>query len=376
MKASNLQRARCALIAHEPWYGHAAMNMTWTSSRQTDTMGVRVVKGGEVQCLYNPVFVSELSVLELYAVIQHEIEHVVRCHCVRLSARDPVAWNIAADMAVNGLHWCPRIGFREGPQAKPVIPYEKSLVWVPFSWPPDENAEYYYRRLPERKGWHMLGRMLDDHSVWETSDVSQSELKGVAYALAKQAKTQSAGKIPGHLERAVADLVHPQLPWRLLLQRYLSIYLGRQRTTYCRRSRRNDALGVPGRARQEQSHVTVVVDVSGSISQRELSQFFAEVERICQTARVDVLLWDAAFQGFYRHYRPGDWKRIRLTGGGGTDMAAPVDWLVENHAVGDCVVLLTDGACNWPAPRRFPLISVLSRPGAGPAWGRVLCLAA
>jgi predicted metal-dependent peptidase len=120
----------------------------------------------------------------------------------------------------------------------------------------------------------------------------------------------------------------------------------------------------------------VVVDVSGSISEKVLSQFFAEVERICHHARVDVLLWDAAFQGFFRNYRVGDWKRISLTGGGGTDMAAPVDWLVEHHAVGDCVVLLTDGICNWPAPRRFPLISVLSRPGAGPAWGRVLCLAA
>ena len=377
MNTDNLQRARCALIAHEPWYGHAAMSMTWINSRQTETMGVRVVRGGEIQCLYNPVFVSKLSVLELYAVIQHEIEHVVRCHCVRLTSQAPMAWNIAADMAVNGHQWRPRIGYREGAKAKPVIPHRKSLVWVPFDWPPDENAEYYYRRLPECKAWHTLGRMLDDHSVWEASDVSRGELMGVAYGLAQQAKAQSAGLMPGHLERVLAKLGCPQLPWRLLLQRYLSTYLGRHRATYCRRNRRNDAFGIPGRVRQEQSHVNVIVDVSGSISQDELSQFFTEVERICLHARLDVLLWDAEFQGFTRNYRSGDWKRIPLTGGGGTDMAAPVDWLVKHHAVGDCVILLTDGHCNWPAPGRFPLISVLSRPDvAGPAWGKVLRLAA
>ena len=89
------------------------------------------------------------------------------------------------------------------------------------------------------------------------------------------------------------------------------------------------------------------------------------------------MLWDAEFQGFTRNYRRGDWKRIPMSGGGGTDMAAPVDWLVEHRAVGDCVILLTDGYCNWPTRNRFPLISVISRPNVpGPSWGKVLRLAA
>ncbi|MBM4092226.1 MAG: AAA family ATPase [Planctomycetes bacterium] len=48
----------------------------------------------------NPDFVASLTILELFAVIQHEVEHVVCCHCIRQPEQSSVAWNIAADMAV------------------------------------------------------------------------------------------------------------------------------------------------------------------------------------------------------------------------------------------------------------------------------------
>ena len=135
--------------------------------------------------------------------------------------------------------------------------------------------------------------------------------------------------------------------------------------------------GIPGYVRRGRAHVSVIVDVSGSVQQDELSQFFTELERICANARVDVLLWDAQCQGFTRNYQPGDWTRIPIHGGGGTDMAAPAQWLVEQRVVGDCVILLTDGWCNWPSPGRFPLISVISRSDVpGPTWGKVLRLVA
>lgn len=370
-----LQRARCLLIAHEPWYGHAAMTISWLSSSQTATMGVRVVDGGEVQCVYSPKFVSELTVLELYAVIQHEVEHVVRCHCTRIGVQHPFAWNIATDMAVNGRETNPRIGHRDqfGVSA---IPYRDSLVWVPPQWPSEENAEFYYRKLPRDEELNGFGAVLDDHSLWGESDVSRGEFAEVASGIARDAKAKSRGQIPGHLERVIEPFGPPQVPWHVLLQRFLSAYLGQRRATYSRRNRRKDIFGMPGYVRRGRAHVSVIVDVSGSIRKDELSQFFTELERICVNAQVDVLLWDAKFQGFTSNYRSGDWQRIPVRGGGGTDMAAPVDWLVEHRAVGDCVILLTDGWCNWPTQRQFPLITVVSRPDVpGPPWGKTLRLA-
>ena len=116
-----LLAARCRLLSREPWMGAMAMQMTWHPGDfpwQTDdrakTMGVRIVNGGEVQCIWYPGFVHSQSIKQLYAVIQHEIEHIVRCHCIRIgSHRCPERWNVACDMAVNGKRSKPTFGYTE-----------------------------------------------------------------------------------------------------------------------------------------------------------------------------------------------------------------------------------------------------------------------
>jgi len=77
-QADRLMKARCRLMMREPWYGHVAMSMVWIPSQMSwmaenrRTMGVRIVNGGEIQCLYYPPFIETLNIKELYAVIQHD----------------------------------------------------------------------------------------------------------------------------------------------------------------------------------------------------------------------------------------------------------------------------------------------------------------
>ncbi len=374
--AERLEKARCLLLAHEPWYGHAAMMMAWDASSRLDTMGVRVDAMGEVQCLYNPAFVSGLSLLELYAVIQHEIEHVVRCHCIRASGSHPVAWNIAADMVVNGCSDAPRIGYRADEFSLPVIPHRDSIAWIPPDWSPDENVEHYYGRLTSgQQDLSAFGATLDDHSIWDDS-ISQIELAEAVAAIVAEVTGKCRASVPGHLLRPIAPVGAAQVPWQVLLRRYVGAHIAERRNTYARRNRRRDWFGVPGHVRRKHSHVAVIVDVSGSIRPPVLSQFFSELEGITRNARLSVLFWDDDFQGFTPDYQPGDWQKIPVCGGGGTDMAEPVEWLIAQRAVGDCVIILTDGYCNWPARKPFPLVAVIAgTPAPGPPWGRVVRMA-
>ena len=75
-------------------------------------------------------------------------------------------------------------------------------------------------------------------------------------------------------------------------------------------------------------------------------------------------------------YRPEIGRSFRpIKGRGGTDMAAPFDWLPENRRIADVQILLTDGYCNWPAPGPFPLITGhrgMARGVQGPSWGTVI----
>lgn len=452
-QADRLMKARCRLMMREPWYGHVAMSMVWIPSQMPwmaesrRTMGVRIVNGGEIQCLYYPPFVETLNIKELYAVIQHEIEHIVRVHCIRIGDREPEAWNIAADMTVNGPRSSPRIGYPDPTTNELVIPFKNQIVWIPEDWAKDGTSEQYYDQLKKRqqtkvcnscgrptqghghgkgpKGqgqgqkpsqsngtpgnangtptngngtqengeaqtcpgcgqdhdgvYHygeISGRGLDDHSIWNQSDVSHDEARQIVKDLVDQATQKCQGHYPGHLESAIQELGKPVVRWRELLRHYLGKHVGNQRSTYSRRNRRRDWFGMPGISHHAAANVNVIVDTSGSIGSRELEQFFAEIDAISSRAKTMVLQWDAAFQG-YEKYRRGDWKKSKIAGRGGTNMAQPVEWLIQNNLVADVQIMLTDGYCNYTNASnvKFPMITVITTPEgttSSPPYGHVV----
>ena len=415
-----LMKARCRLMIKKPWYGHFAMRMVWKPSEmewlpeESRTMGVRVMSTGDIECIYYPPFVDRLSVEENFAVVQHEIEHVVRLHCLRREQRHPLAWNIAADMTINGPKDRPRIGYEDVSAAKPedrlIIPEKDNIVWIPKDWPQDETSEFYYDKLLKaaKKGsgkgikssggsgendsegsggdndgggsdesksdLSKYGQTLDDHSVWQQSDMDEDAARQLVKNACDYASGQAAGDVPGHLKDAIGALNKPIVRWRELLRQYLGRHIGNSRMTYSRRNRRQDAFGLPGKSHRAAATATVIVDTSGSISKEYLQQFFAEIEAIAYKTKVKILQWDHAFQG-YEGYRRGAWKNFKINGRGGTDMAAPVRWLKENRLVNDVQIMLTDGYCNYVDSKEvdFPFITVITeKDTAEPGYGHVI----
>ena len=375
-----LQEARCLLLNHEPWYGHASMRMTWRELNRIQTMGVRIVNGGDVECAYNPGFVESLTPMELAGVIQHEINHVVRCHCIRRGDRNATAWNVAADMAVNGHRQNPRIGLWDPDRQQRVIPLNGNIIWIPEGWPPDASTEEFYERIVIDGNPCAGSGQTDDHSIWDESDCSAEELKTVLRGFFSGLNSQGH-HAPSHMRDAIESIASPQIDWRSLLRRNLGRALTphRRRPTVSRPPRRRTGFGLPGVRRRHRCRAVAIIDVSGSISESDLQLFFAELEEICRLrdTRISVLLWDHELQGYIEDYQPGDWKTISLAGGGGTDMIAPFDWLEGNGRVSDCTILLTDGICDWPKPRSTPLVTVIrgeSIPHDTPEWGVVILL--
>ena len=346
-------------------------------------------------------------------------------HCVRVGSRNPEAWNIAADMCVNGPKKKPRIGYQEPTTGELIVPLKGNIIWIPEDWEQDGTSEKYYDKLkkkqqsmggcckncgrPQGKGQGkgqgqgqgqqpgqgggqgqckcptcggdlngdynfggVQGGVIDDHSVWNQTDVSPDEARQVIKDVVDQATSKCQGNCPGHLLEAIAELNKPVVRWRELLRQYLGKHAGNQRRTYSRRNRRRQEFGTKGISRHAASDVTVIVDTSGSIGQEELKQFFAEIEAISARSRVWLLQWDASFQGYAR-YRRGDWKtKVKIKGRGGTDMAAPIEWLCENGLVKDAQIMLTDGYCNYTTDKHFPLITVITTPEGSasvPDWG-------
>lgn len=436
--SDNLMKARCRLMIREPFYGSIAMDMTWREDKmefkdvpeEAKTMGVRLTNTG-AECVYYKPFVEKLSVEELYTVVQHEIEHLVRLHCLRRDNRHPELFNVACDMSIHGHQSSPKIGYTEFGK-KPVFPMADQLCWVAENEDPNLTAEEYYKKLvvdlpkitlkctcaqgqgsqsegqgqnddqgqngkdqngqsqngqgdkkkPQKKKGSSGGssedkcpvhnrKLLDSHWIWDTSETSEDEARQIVNSMVQNAITKNQGSIPGHLLDAVQALGKPVVRWRELLRRYLGQHVGNRRPTLARRNRRNDNFGIKGVSHHAAATVNVIVDTSGSIGQEELGKFFAEIDAISSRAKTNVLQWDHAFQGFTQ-YRRGNWKKFKVNGRGGTDMAAPYKWLEDNGKIADVQIMLTDGHCNWAENKEYPVITCITTDQTGPDWGHVV----
>jgi predicted metal-dependent peptidase len=162
------------------------------------------------------------------------------------------------------------------------------------------------------------------------------------------------------LKATIDELQKPVVRWYDILRRFLGRHCGGRRMTWARRNRRVRKFGFKGVSHRAVAKLSLVVDTSGSISDRLLEQFFAEIEQISHHTEVSVLMWDHGFQGFWPKYRKGDWKKIEIGGRGGTDMAAPIEWLVSQGLVGDAMIMLTDGEVSGYGPEReFPFVNLI-----------------
>ncbi len=433
-----LLKARCRLMTIDPFYGSMAVQMDWIESNKVPTMGVRITANGRVECYYNPEFVNDEDFFAVYAAIQHEIEHVIRLHCVRVDTRIPQLWNIAADMTINGTYEKPRIGYHGNNQERPILPFETNkklqetnpgvkAVFIPKDWDTNAASEEFYDKLiqeskvkkisknktgssnqnngdesegddgqssPSGKGggqdkqdkqdkggnskdgyqveFSEYGAMIGDHSIWNESEVSGDEARGIVKNMVQEAVSQNPGKVPGHLEAAIEALKKPIVRWRQLLRLYMGQHLGNSRVTFSRQNRRRPAFGNPGISHRAAAQITCIIDTSGSVSDDMLEQYFGEIESMAHRAKINVLQWDHDFQGYDRHYRKHGWKKFKINGRGGTDMVAPYTWLEKNRAVGDVVILLTDGYTPWPDPKNYPCIFCITTDAEGPKWGQTL----
>lgn len=167
--SDKLSAARCRLLTCAPWYGHMSMSIIWKEDQmewipeEMRTMGVTMRKNGDIICFYYPPFVESRTLKQLYGCIQHEIEHLVRLHPIRIGTRDHMAFNIACDMVVNGKKSSPRIGYKDDKKViLPLEPKEKlklgsgktreigGLVHLPEDFVENMTAEEAYDKVMDK----------------------------------------------------------------------------------------------------------------------------------------------------------------------------------------------------------------------------------
>jgi predicted metal-dependent peptidase len=196
----------------------------------------------------------------------------------------------------------------------------------------------------------------------------QQRLAGAAQQAAQ------AGKLGGELARMVDFLLQPQLPWRMLLARYMTT-VARDDYSYSRpNSRRGDPAILPS-LRSAQINLVVALDVSGSVSGTEMTEFLSEVDALKgqMRARITLLACDAklapdapwCFEPWEAFALPRSFK-----GGGGTNFNPVFEWVSAQDMQPDLLVYFTDAQGRFPdlAPA-YPVIWLVKGKTPVP-WGQ------
>jgi predicted metal-dependent peptidase len=186
-------------------------------------------------------------------------------------------------------------------------------------------------------------------------------------------QAMQAGRLGGELKRIIDHLLQPQLPWRMLLARYMNA-LSRHDYSWSRPSRREGAHILPS-LRSQRVNLVVAIDTSGSIKDPEVQEFIDEVDALKAQVQAQVVLLpcDAGLcPGAPFRFEP--WERFErppaIKGGGGTDFRPVFNWVERTATTPDLLVYFTDANGAFPAREpNYPVIWLVKGRTEVP-WGQ------
>lgn len=363
-QVTKIDKAKAQIVLDHPFFASILLKRPLTVDNNIPTLCVSA--RGHIR--YNESFIESLTVPQVVWGLCHEIGHVICQHAMRRKSRDPRKWNYAGDAFINDMLTDAGVG----------QPIEKT-VNMPGS--KDKTTEQIYDELPDSddgggkgdgsgsgsgSGDQFDNGIGDDIEDEDLTDDQVKEIEGqikVDIAQAAQA-AKARGKMPGKLAEIVSDILNVKTPWYSILERHMTS-LVKAEYSWTRPNRRHIGAGVylPSMGKTpSMGEVVIQVDVSGSISKRELDYYNGHLSSIlaqCEPERVHVIYTDTDVQR-YDVFDKGSEFALTFFSGGGTDMYAGIKYCEDNGIFPDVFVTLTDGYTPWGKQPSFPTVWCIS----------------
>jgi len=401
-----LSAARTRLILDKPFLGALVLRLPMI---EADPNWCRTTATDARAFYYNHEFIEVLSLDHVQFMLAHEALHCALSHFARRQHRVRHRWDVACDHAINpllvedGLRAPPGtllLDEFKGMTAEEIYPYIKDdteeETLDDHAYDDAEGGQQGNKpNPPPPKNERDSGQSKDKPEQGDGAGAAPEESRGGAAQPPPLSATereqlsvqwqermagaaqlaQQAGKLSGSLARLVDYLLQPQLPWRMLLARYMTA-VSRDDYSYMRPSRREGAAILPS-LRSSHIDIAVALDVSGSIQENELNEFLAEVNAIKGQIQAAITLHACddklAEDGPWRYEA---WEEVKLPrafpGGGGTDFRPVFSWLENTDRKPDLLVYFTDALGEFPpAEAGYPVLWLVKGKAKVPFGQRV-----
>lgn len=387
------QETRVALSWHCPAFTHIFMTMLDTTGHKDIAYFSRDIPiactDGESLVL-NPDEFFKFTLLKRVFIVAHEILHCVLNDCILIhfwtkdgcvkyqdGTKLPYVhsiMNFALDYRINDILVDAKVG-----------EFDKDWLHNPAIGTKDESGADIYRKLynmmkklsggapapgegntsqgnpppGEGKSFDKLlppGTMRAEPTAPEQAATERSDQKWEAAIAAAQNLNREQGNKAAGLERLFHELLAPKVDWTDMLKATMARRLGSDRYDWQKADRRLIVRDIfaPSRSGFGTGTVIVAGDTSGSIGDKEISMFFAELVGILENVRPKelIVVWcDAAVHRVDYCEEVGDLMQAHgkgAPGGGGTDFRPVFEWVAANEKQPEALIYLTDGMGTFP----------------------------
>ena len=360
--------ARIGLLLKHSFFGNLATRLKLVNA--DEWCGTAATDGRHFY--YNARFIMLLKPKEVEFLVGHEVLHVVYDHMGRIGDRDPSIFNIANDYAVNADLKRHRVG--EFIKTVPCLFEAKYDGWASEAIYDDLMKNVKRINIDD-----LVNQMIDDHmdDAGEGEGEGEGENEGkkgkrptltetereeirkeVKQSILNAAQGAEAGSVPKGVERMIKDMTESIMPWNDLIQTNITSTI-KSDFSWLRPSRRGwhmDAI-MPGMTPGEEIDVTVMVDMSGSISNAQGKAFISEVAGMMDAFdgyKINIACFDTKVYNYqtFTSENMDSIEEYKLTGGGGTDFDCIFNYLKEENKNPNQLIVFTDGypGGSWGDP--------------------------
>jgi len=360
------------LMISEPFYGIFMSTLNKVVRKDVPTAGVSK-HNINYQLALNEEFWDSLdNDKKKIGLLKHELLHICFNH---LEDRD---WypnqelhNIAADLEINQYLT---------PEYYPTPDIILLTSFPELTLPEKAGTKVYYDLLQkalDSGSSPSLQEMMDAltenslHITWKEFDgmseadakLAKAQIEHQIKGIINEHKNQGRGFVPSELQSWIDAMFEDRAPaydWKAYFRRFFSssskIYTKKTRRKLNKRFSENPALKI-----KPKKNVLVGVDTSGSVSEKDLIEFFSEIQHMYKTGvTITVAEGDASVHNVYEY--KGKMPEF-VTGRGGTDMNPFIEYF-NKHKEFNSLIILTDGYIGNNEVKSFkPTLMVISSNG-------------
>jgi len=371
-----------SLLQDEPFFAALSRTIDKMATFAIPTAGVGINKDtGYFELYYNPMFFETLPAGQRKGVLKHEFYHLIFEH---VTGRLPAAglsqqWNVATDLAINShlVGQLPKECCMPGEGIFSEQPMYKTAEWYFESLNKDEKYREATEALPGAQGQPQQGEgepgapgQFDSHDTWgkadaQTKDIAKERLKE---AVKKAAKECDEGRGWGTVSQNVRKEIHERLvtqplDWKKVLRYFIKTSVRADKKSTIKKINRRYPYIHPGRKTTRRAKIAISIDQSGSVSDKMLGGFFAELNELAKLAEFTVVPFDhQVFEEKVFVWKKGQTNKKERVLCGGTCFNAPTKY-VNDHKF-DGHIILTDMYAPKPIASKCQRMWMTDRDGA------------